>query len=331
MSADGNTRAAHRGDQRGEARVGLELDHVREALGHEAPRVAQGLGFGEVVRQEGHVGHDQRAGRAALDARGEGDQHVQRHVERAVEAEHHLGGGVAHEQHGNARAFEPARGRRVVAGQAGEGLARAVIRRMVRSVDRLEARLGLEAGRRAGERIHGLSGAGALGRAHRLYRSPADERPSRMALPAHNAPERTPPPTPPPTGRVLVGELMDAPDVDPAQLARALAYIRSVNRWLGGTRGLIAHLARWTRGWNPSEPIRLLDVATGSADIPVAAVHWARARGLRLEVTAIDNHDSTLAQARAYVEEKLGEGAGSISLSKLDAREMLGHVRAGRV
>ncbi|MDX2017354.1 MAG: methyltransferase domain-containing protein [Planctomycetota bacterium] len=146
-----------------------------------------------------------------------------------------------------------------------------------------------------------------------------------MALPAHNAHERTPPPT----GRVLVGELMDAPDVDPAQLARALAYIRSVNRWLGGTRGLIAHLARWTRNWNRAAPIRLLDVATGSADIPVAAVHWARARGLRLEVTAIDNHDSTLAQARAYVEEKLGEGAGSISLSKLDAREMLGQFGPG--
>lgn len=124
--------------------------------------------------------------------------------------------------------------------------------------------------------------------------------------------------SPPPTGRVLVGELMDAPDVDPAQLARALAYIRSVNRWLGGTRGLLSHLTRWTRGWNPAQPIRLLDVATGSADIPLAAVAWARARGLRIEITAIDNHDSTLAQAREQVGRE-----GAIRLMKLDARAML--------
>jgi threonine dehydrogenase-like Zn-dependent dehydrogenase len=123
---------------------------------------------------------------------------------------------------------------------------------------------------------------------------------------------------------VLVGELMDAPDVDPAQLARALAYIRSVNRWLGGTRGLLTHLARWTRGWNRAEPIRLLDVATGSADIPLAAVRWARARGLRLEVTAIDNHDSTLAQAREHI-----AAEPAITLRKLDARAMLGEFGPG--
>lgn len=101
--------------------------------------------------------------------------------------------------------------------------------------------------------------------------------------------------------RRLTPELMDAPDVARDELANALAYLRWVNRRLGGTSALISHLQRWSKHWPKDRPITLLDVATGSADIPLAAVAWARSRGFDLRVTGVDYHEATIELARAHV------------------------------
>jgi len=100
--------------------------------------------------------------------------------------------------------------------------------------------------------------------------------------------------------RVVVGELMDEPGVDPAELDRALAYIRTVNRRLGGVSALLSHLERWSARWPTGATISLLDVATGSADLPLAARRWAAERGFDLRVTATDKHAETLALARQH-------------------------------
>jgi ubiquinone/menaquinone biosynthesis C-methylase UbiE len=56
------------------------------------------------------------------------------------------------------------------------------------------------------------------------------------------------------------------------------------------------------RGATPERPTRILDIATGSADIPRALVQAARAgrfgAGRRLEITAVDSHPKVLALAR---------------------------------
>jgi 2-polyprenyl-3-methyl-5-hydroxy-6-metoxy-1,4-benzoquinol methylase len=89
----------------------------------------------------------------------------------------------------------------------------------------------------------------------------------------------------------LVGaiELMDLPDADPGELARTLGDLAWINRWLGGTRLVQRHLATTLGG--PAGPVRILDVATGYADIPRAIVRWARRRGLPVQIEAIDHHD----------------------------------------
>lgn len=117
--------------------------------------------------------------------------------------------------------------------------------------------------------------------------------------------------------RVVTGEKMDDPAVDPAELRRALAYIRAVNRWLGGSRGLLMHLRRWSASWQRGKPVTLLDIGTGSADIPARAVAWAASRGFELRVTAVDNHDSTLAEARRRL-----QGVPGVELVRADAREL---------
>lgn len=113
--------------------------------------------------------------------------------------------------------------------------------------------------------------------------------------------------------RERIPELMDEPAVDSAELARSLADLRGANRWLGGTRVVIRELApilRRLRG----EEIRLLDVGTGSADLPLAVARWAAGEGIRLRVVATDAHPATVAEARALV-----EGNDNVEVMRADA------------
>jgi hypothetical protein len=77
-----------------------------------------------------------------------------------------------------------------------------------------------------------------------------------------------------------------------------------VNRRLGGTRAVLSQFARWSAGWSAQGEVRILDVGTGSADIPLAIVEWARARGLRVRVTGIDANPATLELARQHVADR---------------------------
>ena len=122
VAADGDACADHLGDQRSEGGVGFEFDDVGVTFDKEAACVADGFGVGGVIAHEGHVGHDDAVGRAALDGGGEGDCDVEGHVDGARETENDFGGGVSDEQEMDARAHEESRGGGVVAGEAGEGL-----------------------------------------------------------------------------------------------------------------------------------------------------------------------------------------------------------------
>lgn len=99
--------------------------------------------------------------------------------------------------------------------------------------------------------------------------------------------------------RAAGSELMDEPTADREELARSLADIRLVNRWLGGTRVVLRHLAALVER-HPRPSWRVLDIASGSGDIPLAVARWARKRGIRMEIVATDNHAGTLAMAAAH-------------------------------
>lgn len=105
-------------------------------------------------------------------------------------------------------------------------------------------------------------------------------------------------------------ELMDLPDVHPGELGRTLEDLAWINRWLGGTRLVLTHLASLLP--NPPTPIRILDVATGYADIPRTIARWGRRRGLQVRIDAIDSHPQILELARhashAYSEIHVREG-----------------------
>src|SRR5438034_2637301 len=92
-------------------------------------------------------------------------------------------------------------------------------------------------------------------------------------------------------------EWMDAPDADPVELGRSLAFIRRINSILGYTRATLGHLRRFSRTWKRGERIDVIDLATGSADIPLALLKWAGAAGFDLHIVAVDRHHQTAQMA----------------------------------
>ncbi|MGI9189194.1 MAG: methyltransferase domain-containing protein [Longimicrobiaceae bacterium] len=93
-------------------------------------------------------------------------------------------------------------------------------------------------------------------------------------------------------------ERMDEPGVERDLLADSLSDLRNVNRWLGGRRVVFRHLLPMLQRV-PGRAVRVLDVATGGADIPLALSEWGRVEAERVEVVATDLHDVTLELARA--------------------------------
>jgi 2-polyprenyl-3-methyl-5-hydroxy-6-metoxy-1,4-benzoquinol methylase len=90
-------------------------------------------------------------------------------------------------------------------------------------------------------------------------------------------------------------ELMDRPQSVTAELVSDLRNLRQLNRYFG-SHALTAHfLQRWIQ---PGAQLRVLDLATGSGDIPRLVIDHARKVGATVMVKAIDQQDSTLEIAR---------------------------------
>jgi ubiquinone/menaquinone biosynthesis C-methylase UbiE len=98
-------------------------------------------------------------------------------------------------------------------------------------------------------------------------------------------------------------ELLDGP-LAPDVLAANLRDLERVNRWLGGTalsrRALVAlvtgHHAgpRIARAGRQGREVRLLDVGTGAADVPLSLHDWMSRNGWRVTVEAVDERAEVL-------------------------------------
>lgn len=102
---------------------------------------------------------------------------------------------------------------------------------------------------------------------------------------------------------------MDRPQPVNAGLSAALDDLAWMNRCFGATalvRGYLAAL------FQPGRELRLLDLATGGADIPRALVDFARRRNCAITIDAVDFHPATLELAStrcaSYPEIHLHEG-----------------------
>ena len=95
-------------------------------------------------------------------------------------------------------------------------------------------------------------------------------------------------------------ELIDGECFDRAEYLDCLADLRQINRYLGGLRPVTRHLYPLIEKLGLRQ-VRLLDVGTGSADIPAMIVEWGRARGIGIDFTVIDLNHMAATEARAQV------------------------------
>jgi 2-polyprenyl-3-methyl-5-hydroxy-6-metoxy-1,4-benzoquinol methylase len=90
-------------------------------------------------------------------------------------------------------------------------------------------------------------------------------------------------------------EMMDRPQPVSAELERDLERIRQLNRWFGSYRLILGFMRRWIK---PNAQMRIIDLATGSGDIPRLIADYAREIDAHIKIDALDRQAATLEIAR---------------------------------
>ena len=90
-------------------------------------------------------------------------------------------------------------------------------------------------------------------------------------------------------------EMMDRPQPVSPELERDLQRLRQLNRWFGSYRLVSNFMQRWI---TPGARMRVVDLATGSGDIPRLLVDYRAKIGAHIEIDAVDRQPATLQIAR---------------------------------
>jgi ubiquinone/menaquinone biosynthesis C-methylase UbiE len=88
---------------------------------------------------------------------------------------------------------------------------------------------------------------------------------------------------------------MDRPQPVSAELKSDLSNLRQLNRYFGSYRLVEYFLRRWLK---PRSKMRIVDLATGSGDIPRFIVDHARRINAEVTIDAVDQQASTIEIAR---------------------------------
>lgn len=104
--------------------------------------------------------------------------------------------------------------------------------------------------------------------------------------------------------RSLQPEIMDDPSLDRRRHEAALDGLVRINR-VSGTPGSLWKLIR-EQAKASSRPLRVMDVATGAGDVPLALCRLAQREGVRLEITACDRSAVAIEHAQRRASDKGG-------------------------
>jgi ubiquinone/menaquinone biosynthesis C-methylase UbiE len=112
----------------------------------------------------------------------------------------------------------------------------------------------------------------------------------------------------------MAREMMDSPDNSPRELLEDdLRNLRIINRYLGNYRAVLSGLGRLIEE-QKLKRFSLIDVGTGSGDIPALIASWAQRRHLNAQLIGLDPEPVTLraavSQIRDYPEIALVRGDG---------------------
>lgn len=117
---------------------------------------------------------------------------------------------------------------------------------------------------------------------------------------------RIPPLRPPRSERE---ELMDAPNIDRAELVECLEDLARGNLLSGARLLTLRALSRLTSGMPPGYELSILDVATGGGDFPRSMARWASIKGYVPRIVATDASPEILSLAAGIEPESSGADA----------------------
>jgi ubiquinone/menaquinone biosynthesis C-methylase UbiE len=95
-------------------------------------------------------------------------------------------------------------------------------------------------------------------------------------------------------------EMVDLPDADPFLLRDEMNNLRKINRRFGGISAVRWEVAALASNTDPRRPLHILDLATGSADVPLALVRYFSATGRPVRITAVDRNEVVLEEASGH-------------------------------
>lgn len=108
-------------------------------------------------------------------------------------------------------------------------------------------------------------------------------------------------------------ELMDRPQPVSSELESDLRNLRQLNRWFGSYSLIEFFLRRWIKS---GAKLRVIDLATGSGDIPRLIADYAKRVGAEVQIDAVDQQSATLEIAK-----KLSAGYPNISFIQVNILE----------
>lgn len=92
-------------------------------------------------------------------------------------------------------------------------------------------------------------------------------------------------------------ETLDDPHADAGLVAASLRDIARINRVFGGAAAAARRVDEYLAATPAGAVLTLLDVGTGSGDIPRAVARRARRRGIRLRLLGLERHPAAVREA----------------------------------
>src|SRR4051794_25846355 len=111
-------------------------------------------------------------------------------------------------------------------------------------------------------------------------------------------------------------ELLDSATVEARALAGNLRDLRRANQYLAGLAIIRRHLWQAITALPAEQPVRVLDLGTGAADVPLALAAWARRDGRKVQIVGLDHQAQVVAYA---AEQTRGESAVRLVHAEADA------------
>jgi SAM-dependent methyltransferase len=94
--------------------------------------------------------------------------------------------------------------------------------------------------------------------------------------------------------RATQPEFLDSKDCDPQLAYSSYRLMKWVNRFGGGTKAVANYLATEISRNGDSHSIRILDIGSGTCDIPLAILKWARNRSQNIKLTCLETNKTAL-------------------------------------